>query len=311
MRRTGVGSHDSAANFTARGHSARRLRDLLRSSVLRGYFPDGALPSEAEMMRTHRVSRGAVRDALNMLREEGLVSRVQGMGTFVVSPAVLSRMVEIHGMKPVSVNGVWDGAQRPEILDCSVVPTPEAVAARVQPTVSATCLRVEYVATVAGEAMGMACNYVTFPEAQALLEVKFETDWYAYLRSAGLAVGSSEFLIGCASADVGVAKLLDLPSGRAILTLEQLICDRDGRPFNVAFCASRSDRFGLVSIAVSEHMRSTASQAGTAGGTLQDEGPNRSSERWLADSEPDDPTDWYSSLQQSKVEADACEAGRR
>jgi DNA-binding GntR family transcriptional regulator len=233
------------------------------------------------------------------------------MGTFVVSPAVLSRMVEIHGMKPVSVNGVWDGGQRPEILDCSVVPTPEAVATRVQPTVSATCLRVEYVATVDGDAVGMACNYVTFPEAQALLEVKFETDWYAYLRAAGLAVGSSEFLIGCASADVGVAKLLDVPAGRAILTMEQLICDRDGRPFNVAFCASRSDRFGLVSIAVSEHMKGGRGNGGQGVGTQQSQGPNRGGERWLADSEPADPADWYSSLQQSQVGADSCEAGRR
>jgi DNA-binding FadR family transcriptional regulator len=47
------------------------------------------------------MSRGAVRDALNMLREEGLVSRVQGLGTFVVSPAALTRMVESHGMRPV------------------------------------------------------------------------------------------------------------------------------------------------------------------------------------------------------------------
>jgi GntR family transcriptional regulator len=258
-------------------------------------------------MRTHNMSRGAVRDALNMLREEGLVSRVQGLGTFVVSPAALTRMVESHGMRPEPVSPVWNGEQRPHIIDCSVVPTPEAVATRLAPTVTDTCLRVEYVATLHGQPMGMACNYVSFPEAQALLEVQLDTDWYAYLRAAGLSVGSSEFLIGCAAADSGVARLLDVPVGRPVLTLEQLICDENGRPFNVAFCNSRSDRFGLVSIAVSERLQAKAGQrVRFEAAEPAPAGPERArGNGFLVDREPANSTELYSWLQQSSITSTA------
>jgi GntR family transcriptional regulator len=288
MRRNEVGTHGANEQLTARGHTARRLRDLLRSSILRGHFSAGTLPSEAELMRTHRATRGAVRDALAMLRDEGLVSRVQGLGTFAISPAVMSRLVDIHGMRTAPTDVVWNGGQRPRIIDFSVVPTPAVVAARVLPTVSATCLRVEYVATLDGEPIGMACNYVMFPEAQALVEVPFTNDWYHYLRDAGIEIGSSEFAIGCAAADAGLAALLQIPAGRPVLTLEQLICDHTGKPFNVAFCHSRSDKFSLVTIAVSEALQSSC-----AGATETADGR---SVRLHADSEPAVPTDWYAWL---------------
>src|SRR5258705_11359156 len=65
------------------------LADALRSRLAAGSFgPGGALPSEATIGREHGVSRVTVRRALEVLREEGVVTSRQGAGWFVTADPV-------------------------------------------------------------------------------------------------------------------------------------------------------------------------------------------------------------------------------
>src|ERR1700733_9775970 len=64
---------------------ARQVADVLRRQVLQGAFPDGLLPGEASLAQAFGASRNAIRDAFGMLRAEGLLVRVQGVGTMVAA----------------------------------------------------------------------------------------------------------------------------------------------------------------------------------------------------------------------------------
>jgi GntR family transcriptional regulator len=226
--------------------ATRRLRDVLRSNIIRGAYPEGRVPSESELMGAHRASRAVVREALAQLREEGMIERVQGIGTYAIHHTIVTRLVESHGVEPANRSGVWAGQQRPRVIDRSIVPTPDAVAPHL-PGCGPRCLRVEYVGQWGDEPFAVATNYLRFPEADAVDGVAFETDFYALLEDAGLTVGASEFLIGCSNADVLTAELLGVPSGAAVATMEQVIFDRDGRPFDYAFISTRADRFMFLS----------------------------------------------------------------
>jgi GntR family transcriptional regulator len=68
-----------------RADRARQVADLLRGRVGSGDMPSGVLPSEAELVREFGTSRNAVRDALELLRAEGLIERQPGVGTVVVT----------------------------------------------------------------------------------------------------------------------------------------------------------------------------------------------------------------------------------
>lgn len=60
-----------------------RVKQHLRDELARGRFAPGALmPSEAELVAQFGVSRMTVNRALRELQAEGLVDRVQGVGTF-------------------------------------------------------------------------------------------------------------------------------------------------------------------------------------------------------------------------------------
>ena len=56
----------------------------IRAGIRLGEFSPGAqLPSETDLGRRYQVSRMTVRQALNLLASEGLVTRKQGSGTYV------------------------------------------------------------------------------------------------------------------------------------------------------------------------------------------------------------------------------------
>ena len=56
------------------------LRDMITTGEL---APRGPLPSESYLQQDQGVSRGTVRMAVGILREEGLVVTIGGRGTFV------------------------------------------------------------------------------------------------------------------------------------------------------------------------------------------------------------------------------------
>ncbi|WP_344276322.1 GntR family transcriptional regulator [Actinomadura napierensis] len=229
------------------GADVRRLRDLLRSAILRGAYPGGSLPGEPELMAAHGVTRATVREALALLRAEGLVSRRQGIGTHAVGEAVRTPLAEAHGAAAPVAGGVFDRRMRPRVLDRSVIALPAVAAERLGARAGEPCLRLEYVALLGEEPVAMATNYVLFPEAERLGAMPFVSDWYALLAEAGLTVGASEFVLGCLPADAATAGPLGLAEGAPVVTLEQVIRDPGGRPFDLAHIHLRADRFQLVS----------------------------------------------------------------
>jgi GntR family transcriptional regulator len=221
---------------------ARRLRDVLRANVFAGVYPGGLLPAEGELMLTHAAPRAAVREALAMLRREGVVERVQGVGTFSVAERYVGTMDELHGAEDTPRDRVLRRT-RAEVLDRTVIPAPDAVARRLRIDHGAPVLRLEYIGYLDSDPIGMATNYAAFPEATALAEATFHGDWYTLMEEAGIRQGGSEWVIGAVNADAIVARHLGVAPGTALMLGEALIWDMDGRPFDVAICYTRTDRF--------------------------------------------------------------------
>src|ERR1700712_644844 len=81
----------SMQEFVGRGRhrtsAVLRVRELLRGEILQQLRRGDLLPSEWELETMFGASRGVIRAALDLLRGEGLIARLQGAGTFVVSPS--------------------------------------------------------------------------------------------------------------------------------------------------------------------------------------------------------------------------------
>jgi GntR family transcriptional regulator len=73
-----------------------QLADLLRQRIARGVWPRGdRLPSLDELVAEFGLARVTVRQAVDVLAREGLVSRQQGRGTFVTAQPARERFISV------------------------------------------------------------------------------------------------------------------------------------------------------------------------------------------------------------------------
>src|SRR3972149_6342148 len=65
----------------------QRLRDFLVEKIEAGEWrPDHQLPGERQLTAEFGVSRATVRQAMQLLENQGLIQRRQGRGTYVARP---------------------------------------------------------------------------------------------------------------------------------------------------------------------------------------------------------------------------------
>lgn len=77
----------------------RQVKRFITEHVESGEWPaDHRLPSEHDLVRVFGVSRMTVHRALRELAAEGLITRVQGVGTFVAQQKPLSALLEIRNI---------------------------------------------------------------------------------------------------------------------------------------------------------------------------------------------------------------------
>jgi GntR family histidine utilization transcriptional repressor len=76
-----------------------RVNQHLKEQLARGRWPPGArMPSESELVAQFRVSRMTVNRALRELQGEGLIERVQGVGTFAAQLHRVSSKLTIRDL---------------------------------------------------------------------------------------------------------------------------------------------------------------------------------------------------------------------
>ncbi len=75
------------------------VKQSLKDRLAAGLWPAGALmPSEAELVAQHGVSRMTINRALRELQAEGLVERVQGVGTFAARLHRVAATLTLHDL---------------------------------------------------------------------------------------------------------------------------------------------------------------------------------------------------------------------
>src|SRR5438093_2118934 len=71
----------------------KQLADVLRSAISSGELAESTpLPSETELMQQYSVSRNSVRNAVALLRVEGMIITEHGRGSFVRTRRPLRRL---------------------------------------------------------------------------------------------------------------------------------------------------------------------------------------------------------------------------
>ncbi|WP_195210596.1 GntR family transcriptional regulator [Actinomarinicola tropica] len=228
-----------------RSDDARQVADLLRAQILQGLHGEGPLPMEDHLVRAHGVSRNAVREALDLLRAEGLVERRQGAGTFVVARKA---MHDFDRLRSIADSVQATGEPRFETITAQLLPAPSTVATALAVGDGEPAVLLERLMVVDGTPLSIRSSWMPGSLAEPLLGCELDRlHYYRLVRSVlGIELTRGHLVIEAVVAGAGAASLLGVPDGAPLFLMERTSYLADGRPFEFGFTRSRADRVALV-----------------------------------------------------------------
>jgi GntR family transcriptional regulator len=227
-----------------RADRARQVADLLRRQVLHGGFPDRVLPAETLLMGEFGASRNTVRDALDLLRAEGLIERCPGVGTVVTTEKYPHGLESLLGLAETLQP---HGEVTNELRMSGLLAPPPAVSARLRLPAGEQVVYVERLRRLNGEPLSLDLTYLVRDLGEALLAEDLEhNDIFVLIeRLSGRRLGDAELTVEAVNADPHSASVLETARGAALLMVERLTGLDDGRPVDLEFIRFRGDRLTM------------------------------------------------------------------
>ncbi|QWF77596.1 GntR family transcriptional regulator [Amycolatopsis sp. CA-230715] len=235
----------------------RQVAADLRDKISAGdYAPGDRLPSERELVESYGVSRPTIRDAVNVLRTEGIVTAEHGRGVFVRKSVALRRLP--HSRLSRRARTRHQGAFLADAAAGGFTPTwSVTVRTEVAGERAASILEIsaDTEVTVRDRIMradGLVVQLSTsrlpreFTRGTAIEEVDTGPDGtYARLEEAGHRLGAFAEHVGARMPSPAEASALQVDEGTPVLTVTRVAFRADGIPLEMNDIVRSADKYEL------------------------------------------------------------------
>ena len=201
-----------------------------------------SLPSEPKLARDLGVSRTTLRLAIEVLTREGLLSRQQGKGTFVIASGIDF---------PLEAGATESGLPREEglehrLVDFRIVRATARLAALFGIALGAPVLRVRRKTKYRGLNMGVGTLHVPRAMLPRVSRREFERGrFFDTLVRHEVAIARHHISIECVVFEEKVARLVGVRSGLPAIALTRLALDAAGRPIAEVYVETRETLGGI------------------------------------------------------------------
>lgn len=233
---------DAPSPRLRRADRARQMADVLRRQVMHGLLDGDVLPSEPALASDFGVSRNTVREALELLRREGLVQRIPGVGTVAAQRKYPHGIDQLQGLAET-----LPGPVRNEVRVAGLVEAPAAVARRLGVAPGEPVTHLERRRFADDVPISLDLTYLPADVGQPLLDQDLAgRDVFVLLEEiTGRRLGTADLVLEAVAADRHSAAILEVPTGAPLLMLERLTHLDDGRPVDLEFIRFRGDRITM------------------------------------------------------------------
>lgn len=230
-----------------RADHARRVAGVLRRQIAGDGFPGGRLPEERLLAAEFGVSRNAVREALALLAQEGVVERRRGIGTLVRGRPYRHPLAQLAGLAEVLHH---HGDVVNTVREARRVRPPADVARKLRLEPGDEAVYLERLRRLDGAPLSLDSTYLLAEVGDPLLALERAVlehhDVFHLIETvAGAPLGRAEVSVQAVAADPATREVLGMPEGGAVLAVERLVRLADGRPADVELLHLRGDRLTL------------------------------------------------------------------
>lgn len=218
-----------------------QVEEHIRRRIQSGEWPAGsAIPPERELARVLGVSRLTVRQAIQNLVQEGLVSRRQGAGTFVAAPTS-HLLLRFGGFAEDMVRA--GATVTTELLDYTTVPAGPADAGELGVAPGSLLIQVTRLRSIGGAPVLLGTSLIPWEVCPLTRDDCAGPSLYsAMARRCGRAPERARRVLGAVRAGGVHARYLRIQRGAPLLYVEGVAFDAAGTAmelFRNYFCADR------------------------------------------------------------------------
>lgn len=221
----------------------RQIEAILRDQIVSGELrPGDRIPSEGELSTMFMVSRPTIRQALDVMSLDGMVSRQPGRGTFVstavgrrTEPRVALALDAMIGFDPsADISLYWSGVVRAPIVVREALVLPDASDA------------FSFIRIISVDNKRIAAMKVFLP-LHVYEQLKEEDLVASDLLEAignrtGVGIAEVEHALSAVMAEIRPAEQLGVSPGAAVLSVRRTSFDREGAPVERSETLLRNDR---------------------------------------------------------------------
>lgn len=222
-----------------------QLRDALRKQVETGQWKVGSqVPTEAELMKTYRVGRATVRQALQELVNQGLLYRKQGKGTYVSRPRQEDDIESLISFTAeMTARGVTPSAR---VLGVWVIVPPAEIREQLALRDNEKAVRLERLRFGDGVPIALELSHLSQSMVHNLEKEDLTGSLYHRLvHIHGLRIARVQQTIQSALASGREAELLGIRRGSPVLVIDRISFVESGRPLETMHFVYRGDLYQL------------------------------------------------------------------
>lgn len=224
----------------------QQLYAILRRKIVDGdWQPGDMIPTEPELMERYGVSRTTVRQTLDLLVNEDLISRQQGRGTFVEHPTLEQALTRIISFtEDMRRRGIEPGT---EVLSASLVPAPQGIAEKLEVEPGEELARLKRLRLADEEPMSIEESYLVHRYCPDVLRDDYASN---PLREAletyyGIRLVRAKQVIRAIQASPELARHLSIAPSSALLYIERVSYSQRDIPIEFLRIYYRGDRYAL------------------------------------------------------------------
>ena len=218
---------------------------MLRQQITSGRFDQGKMPDERSLCSQLGASRNAVREALGLLRGEGLIARRPGVGTTVITPKYGHGLDRLAGLAE-TLTGYGTVSNEVRVAE-TVAELPAAIAERLEVSIEAGGVHLERLRWLEGLPLSLDNTYLAADVGAGVLagDVAGSDVFTLIEEHTGRPLERAEVAVHAVTADADTAALLQIPVGAAVFAIERRTRLRGGRAVDVESMRIRADRMTL------------------------------------------------------------------
>jgi GntR family transcriptional regulator len=226
-----------------------QVRKLLERQIETGrWSPGDRLPSEPSLSEHYNVSRTTVRQALDTLVQQGLISKEKGRGAFVnhVSPSWLLQWAEGLSDDKLSRHGV---TVESAVLKAFVERLPHWAADALELEHDAKGVTLERIRRVRGELALYVVNHLSLDYAGVIDDIQLSPTASLYsilLDRYGVKVAGSSRTLEAVAAPPLASRLLGVPKRYPLVYIQSITRDSTEKPVDCYRTWLRSDRLRIA-----------------------------------------------------------------